>query len=468
MRAARIRNIIAVAMLVLAAEAPARAASEQFVYWPYVTDGGEYRRVPYPKEAGHLAALAGSEIVIEARRAQVSYWPITREFITDVGHGKPVDGTVEVIGSGETRTAADDVYTVWYPAGLGAGPAQLVRGAAAEKLYAEYVSAARDAATKEQQYQRIVAEHQAAAEAWIKLAGTRQLKDMPPPPPDLTVEPPAPFNAYASEPRRAAILKLLEGSYGLRMRDGDGQIIAGSERTLEVFAPIDQAIGYVLRPQDRWTRPAVSFSPQDTIYTTARADIFLQPVPVVEYASRDFTRLFDPQSFETSDTEATIWVPRPGGDQLSSSASLAVWRGKTQIGSLQSKGYRVNQLAGAGRGYTIEEFSTKGGTLQPDFQAMRLDRQIPGDRIGLVEEPNGSLSGNREFVIVNTPPLWLVFVPAFIPLIIGFARQLYLRRARGIRRRPVPERDLLKPAAGSATFKETTKKAAVSVANGRT
>jgi hypothetical protein len=47
-------------------------ADDQLVYWPFLTDGTEYRRIPYPYEAGTLLVLADTEVVIDARQVPVS------------------------------------------------------------------------------------------------------------------------------------------------------------------------------------------------------------------------------------------------------------------------------------------------------------------------------------------------------------------------------------------------------------
>ena len=96
---ARVRVLSARVALLGARRLPHSAqAEEQLVYWPLVTDGTEYRRVPYPVEAGSLVVLADTEIVIEARLAPVSYWPITREYLADLsGEPELLRGSVEIV-----------------------------------------------------------------------------------------------------------------------------------------------------------------------------------------------------------------------------------------------------------------------------------------------------------------------------------------------------------------------------------
>jgi hypothetical protein len=151
--------VLALAVSAVVSGVGSAAAKDQLVYWPLVTDGTEYRRVSYPEEAGPLRVLAGTEVVLDLRRAPVSYWPITREHLADLSAGSEVtEGTLEIVGaSGDATSYRPEVYVIWHPSGVGAGAAQLVRGERAEALYEDYVRRARKAAEQAKQYQQIVA-----------------------------------------------------------------------------------------------------------------------------------------------------------------------------------------------------------------------------------------------------------------------------------------------------------------------
>jgi hypothetical protein len=417
--------------------APCAAAAEQLVYWPLITDGKEYRRVPYPEEAGSLLVLADTDVVIEARRAPVSYWPITREYFADFSkHPPPVPGNVEIVdGSGAVTVAEPESFVVWHPLGIGAGPAELVHGEKAVAFYEGYLQAARAAAEEEREYQRILGAHQAAVEAWIRMAAERRGQNMPPPPPELDIEKPEPFHAFATAPRQAAVVSLPEGTYTMRIRDPDGQIVPGSERELGSFAPLGRAVGYVLRPEDRWTRPVISFAPDEAIYTTGRTDLFFQPVPVLEYDARRYARLFRPQSVEVVDPSLTAWTPREERAWVDDEVALALWDGDARFEALPRRPYRVRQLAGTSRGYEIEEFATEESPLEPDFYAMRVPQDAELRQIGLLaggaasDPVDGSI---RQVRVVALPGEALLFLAALLPLAIGLglriARLPWLRR----------------------------------------
>ena len=405
-------------------------AEEKLVYWPLVTDGTEYRRISYPKEAGSLLVLADTAVVIEARPATVSYWPITREYLADFSkNSAPVEGRVEIVdAAGEVMVAEPTSYVLWHPEGVGAGPIELLRGEETAAFYGRYVKAARQAAEEANAYQRIVAERQAALEAWLRIAAERPA-NLPAPPPEIDIEEPEPYRAFASEPKSAAVVALPTGIYTLRIRSADGTVLPGSERELVSFAPLARAVGYVLRPEDRWTQPIVSFAPDETIYTTGRTDVFFQPVPIVEFEARRFARLFRPQSVEVIDPSLTLWTPEAGESPAAARTALALWSGGTIVETVPLTPYRVAQLAGASRGYAIEEFKpVAGASLEPDFYAIRVGRDSLTNRISLLDSGEPVAASERRMSTVSMRPASLLFLPALLPLAVGLALRVRLRR----------------------------------------
>jgi hypothetical protein len=432
-----LRELLVVLATVCGGAAPCFAqAALQLVWWPLVTDGQEYRRIAYPQEAGSLHVLAESDAVLDARIAPVSYWPITREHLADLSQQpRTVEGRIEIVdASGEVMVVEPEPYLLWHPLGVGAGPAQLMHGEEALAFYENYLADARAAAEREREYQRILGLHQAAVEAWLRMAAERRGQSMPPPPPELEIQKPEPFHAFASEPRDAAVLALPEGAYTVRIRAPDGEIVAGSERELVSFGPRDRAIGYVLRPEDRWTQPVVSFAPDETIYTTGGTDLFFEPVPVVEYDARRYTRLFHPQSVEAADAAQTLWTADMAREDADHAAALALWNGDTLLDTLPRMPYRVAQLSGASRGYEIEPFAPESSALEADFEAMQVPREAEVTRIDLLAEGSTGTpvrASSRQFRKVAPWPEPLLFLPALLPLVVGVAIRIGGRRRFG-------------------------------------
>jgi hypothetical protein len=434
MRAAR-QSRFALSLCAMLLASPTASADEQLVYWPLVTDNSEYRRVAYPKEAGAVLVLAGTTVILEAIRAPVAYWPITREYLADLSRKtEPVQGQVEIVDtSGRVTTLRPEPYLVWYPEGVTADSAEVIHGDRVPAFYEDYVGKARSAAASTLEYQRVVAEHNAAVEAWLKIAAQRP-PTLPPPPPQLTLREPEPYRAFTAEPASGAVLRLAEGTYTIRIRGADRQVVPGSERMIISFAPTDAGIGYVVRPRDRWTQPVVSFGPRDTIYTTGRTDLFIQPVPVAEYEAQRFARLLRPQSFEVADDSLKIWVPTKAADGDITKASLAIENGgSTRL--LPMMPYRITQIAGTSRGYTVEEFANEvGSPLRPDFYAMRIKRDLEASVIELREgeKQHSTPASARSIVRVDPAPAPWLFTAALLPLAFGVALRIAARRAGSI------------------------------------
>jgi hypothetical protein len=381
--------------------------------------------------------LADTTVVIEARDASVSYWPITREYLADFSRQPPVvQGSLEIVDeAGKVQVVEPEPYILWHPEGVGVGPAELMHGNQVAAFYQNYVQTARAAAALAQDYQRVLVEHHAAVDAWLKIAAQRP-DNLPPPPPELAVKEPEPYRAYATEPTDAMVVSLPEGSFTVRLRGADGEIVPGSERKLVSFGPVGQGIGYVVRPEDRWTQPSLSFAPGDTVYTRGLTDLFFQPVPVSEYKAQHFARLLQPQSIEVSDPSVTVWVPGDSADETTGTVALAAWNGNAIEATLPTTPYRVGQKPGASRGYVIEEFAPKGGSpLKPDFFAMRIGQDLPTTRVSLLdgEGKAPAQAGDREIRRVNPPATPWLFLPALVPLAFGLAIRAAMRRKKASR-----------------------------------
>jgi len=397
---------------------------EEFVYYPLVTNGFEYRRVPYPEDVPTMRILAGEPVVIEATRSIVSFWPITREYLADFAKlDEKIPGVAEVVDENGTVTVFDPVpYTLWYPRGPGAEP-QFVMGAEAQPTYDAYVEEGRAAFEADRQYQIRVAVLQQEIDAWLKLAADG-VDPLPDPPGELTESPPEPYLGYATEPDLSSIVQLPAGSYTLRWRGDDGQIMAGSERELFVAASTRAGVSYTIIPYDRWTQPVFTFDPDEAIYLAEDQEVFLAPLRASRYSAHLYTRLLDPQTIEVPDRNVALWVPDETSPDLSG-FSLQVGSGGDRAGNIAWQGYRVFQEPNATRGYTIDEFDVEGA-LQPDFHAMRLPIDQSVAAIALID-PAGNEVANSSRNIRRVPaiPRAALYLPAVAFLGLAVSLRLF-------------------------------------------
>lgn len=430
-------NLVRYAFLFASLAASAFAQEKiqvQRVYWPLVTDGQEYRRIAYPEAAGEIVVHGNTQIVLDAREAQVGYWPITRAYLSDVSQSSDkIEGSFEIVDeNGKVEVVEQQPYLLWHPLGVGGGSVELIIGPKTEEIYKEYVRNARTAMEATRAFQRTVAEHHVEVEAWLKLAAQRSEK-LPPPPPELSVVEPEPYRAFATEPELASVVNLEPGSYLVRIRASDGRIVPNTERRLTAIVPLRTGIGYVVRPEDRWTQPGVTFGLDQTIYSTGQSDFYVQPVRVAEFNAQHFSRVFRPQTHEVSDPYLNMWVPTGSTDDLVY-GELILRNGGDLVAEIPVSPYRVRQLSGRVRGYEIEPFDAGANAgVSPDFSGIKVPSDSAANRISLTlgaEVPN---SERKVQVVRSVSRTGLVF-SALIPFALGLAVRSLRRRSRAFAR----------------------------------
>ncbi|MBI2755535.1 MAG: hypothetical protein HYX52_02395 [Chloroflexi bacterium] len=428
----RLIRVLAVLIVLTVPSTPAPSANaqqgspaEQLIYWPYVTNGGEYRRVAYPTQVDTIRVLADTPIVLEPRRTTVAYWPLTGEYLADLANrNEPVAGDLEVVtASGEVRRVPPRPYTIWYPNGVGAGESVLLVDEVAQSVYAKYVADATKAAQDEQAYAARVAELQAAVDAWLKLAASR-VTPLPPPPAQLTEAPPEPYSGYAAEIAETPVVSLPAGAYTIRWRGPDGSIVPGSERRLVSFSARRQAVGYRLLPENRWTQPVDMFNPDEVLYLEGSTSVYLQPILVEEYNTSLYVRVYQPQLLDAPDPSLFTWVPR--GPLQGTRLEVRQGQQKETVPELP---YRVEQNAGTNRGYTIRPLAESDATVTPDFSAMRVRADMaPATQLALVNSAGNEVTGSRRDVRrVAASAGVLVYAPALLPLLLLLVTRLRRR-----------------------------------------
>lgn len=430
---------IVAALWVRTAWAQALPREEQVVVWPLVGNGGEYRRVAYPRQVDPLRVLADTPIVLEARRAQVYFWPLTREYLADfTALNEPLAGTLEIVSAGgEVRRIAPRRYTLWYPDGAAGGRSELLFDELAQEAYDTYVREARAAAEATRAFEQRRADYYVRVQAWLQQAAAR-VQPLPPPPPEFTETEPPPYRAYAAEIEEAPVVSLPPGEYRLRWRGPDGAVVADSERRVVSFAPRRRAVGYRILPEGRWTQAETSYDPDEVLYVGGDDVLYLQPIAVEEYNAALYARLLRPQTLEAPDPSLYVWVPRGAV----SGTRLALWDGGQRLDTVPEVPYRVTQRGGAAFGYSIEPAQAAGATLAPDFVAMRVPPE-PARISGLsligpdgVEVPNS----RREIRPVRAVLDALVYLPAAIPLLLTILTRLRRHRTRPAMRASHPVR----------------------------
>src|SRR5262249_9617472 len=149
-------------------------------------------------------------------------------------------------------------------------------------------------------------------------------------------------------------------------RASNGQIVAGSARTVLAFASRRTGIGYTVIPENRWTLP-VNVDGTETLYVGKPGVFYAQPFATAEYNDLAYTRLHEPQS-TGGRPDGWVWVHQQA---LSSRLVLEFRDGSPHRVAFLP--YYVDQSAGTALGYSIAPYTADrfpGET--PSFSAYRI------------------------------------------------------------------------------------------------
>jgi hypothetical protein len=427
--------LLALALLALlpagaAAQAPAR--ERQFVYGLNVYTGTEYTGGFVPAAVETVYLLADQVGVLDPKRTEVYFWPITNDYRPDwTTLNELVPGTLEVLQGGRViRTIELTDYVVQFDRAAGIGNGRISIGAPAREHRAEFERA-------RQSYLDRLRAYSDASEQY-----NRQLEELarqpgPKTPPPMPLQP-APFSLFSTDLSRGFPLELPAGEYAIQLRTPDGAILPESRKRLVAVAPRRQGVGYEVVPQEKWTIPERAGDPDNTIYTVPSGVVYLRPFVALEFNALEHARIANPQDVEATASRWT-WVHVAAIE----GASLAVDGRPVGPGE-----YSVQQVPGAALGYTIVPFERRPddpppGTLgerNPDLRAYRVE--APAGRAALdlrLVDPGGRELPGSARQLRAVPPVadWVLALPVVVPLAIG-ATVVMWRRERVVRARALP------------------------------
>lgn len=433
------------ALLVLPARAQAQAPvrEDAFVYALTVYDGRIYQSAFAPPSADGIFLLENIDNVISPRMTRTYFWPLSNRYEADwLARNEFIAGTLEVYQSGTLMiTLAPVSYVVQVDDADPNATGVLYTGDEATAAYAAFQAgqvAYREAlfiyARDYQQYRDDVNAILASVGAGAAPIAEEDFPQRP--------EPVHPFTLFSTDLAQGYVINLPAGKYDIKMRLGDGSVLPGSERPLEVFAPLREGVSYTVMPRERWTQPDISRTANGAIYTPEDGAVYLQPFHQIQFNEYAYAHLLDPQD-EFARRDHLRWVSfRP-----ISGASLEVQTGSTTERYTASD-YKVIQLAGSGLGYEVRELDPAGGET-PSFTGFALS--LPSAQsirnVRLLDAEGAPLPGSeRTLRTLHTTREWAPYALSLLPLAIGaIAIALRRRQAKRIRILDENERTPLEP-----------------------
>ena len=404
-----------------------------FVYGINAAIPGNFVGTFAPPSADAIFLLANGTSVISPRFTEIYFWPITNEFRADWSAlNEPVPGVLEVVSNGRLvaeLTPTD--YTILFSQEETTTTAELFLGQAAIDAEANFRA-------RQEAFNEASAEYQRAERAWLDAVAEANARQQAGETVELPPAPviPEPIGIFSNGLNQGIPIDLDPGQYDIRLRDANGDVVPGSERTLTVFAARRTGVGYTVVPETRWTTPLDSPAPSDVIVGAADSALYLEPHLAREYPARDWALLQDPQAPQ-GDVGGWQWVQ---GERLEDQL-LEIVAGEDVVDQRSLTPYNVRQVPGSQLGYEVIAIDPSTSatpetseTERPDFAAYPIHLGATGEQyqIRLASREGEIMPGSTRLVRVpENPPITRLFVFSVLPLVAGAI--VITRRQRGAR-----------------------------------
>ena len=384
-------------------------------YRGWIFDGLSYREIFAPEQTSTLYVLADSPSALSAHRTLIYYWPLTGHFLPDwSGLDEPLTGQLEAVQAGRVvATIQPTLFSLVRPDVDTPTPTiSLATGTDAEQQYAQYQAQLETYLKNLDGYSSQLAAYEAQMQKAMKEIGAGKQNVVVPVSP---AEPRQPV-LFVTEPALAFVLKLQEGRYTIQLRGPDDQVVPGSRRSVVAFRSRQQALSYTVIPENKWTQPEQSNSPEDDLYMAVPGALYLQPRVVREYNEGFYRKLKDPQDNQGRD-DRWIWVQQ----ELVRGGSLEVRKEGQPATSVSERPYWVEQVSGATLGYNIIEYEPDQAVEEkPTFRAYRLEPESFGTdtRIYFRDTRGQIMDGSqRDIHFLNGKRGPWLYLPALLPLL---------------------------------------------------
>ena len=393
------------------ADVPVR--TEQVIWSVIAFNGREYSATFVPESSDTLFLLAGVDNVLSLRETLVYWWPVTSEWKLDTDTlNTQLPGSLEVRDAkGVTRRLAPQQYTYFNIRGEYEMNWKVATGEEARQELLRYGALYDSYLNVVQEYQKNAAEYEANLQSLVARiqalkAGhgddsslQRELAALvapsAPSAPTRYIEPPVPL-------QQGFIVNLAPGRYSLRLRDPEGFIVEGSEKTLVVHAPRRTGgVGFEVIPGDKWTRPEESVSPSAVLYVDGSTDLYVRPFFEDEMNDLAYVKTVD--NAARGNPNVARWIRI----QQVPHATVVVENADATRITLAEQPYFVAQAQGTSLGYTIVPWDPDGDYKdeQPSLVAFRvpLDEHIRSLRLRALDSGGTPLPGSERQLRIVPP-----------------------------------------------------------------
>jgi hypothetical protein len=265
---------------------------EEVIYSITLYNGLHYSRTFCREESSSIYLLADTDHFLTVKKTFVFFWPLTGKYLLDTQKlNKVFEGVLEIKQDGKVVQTLQRIFFILYnDPGIYKNNWKVFTGEEAEdeslrledlmKQYEEEYSDYEAKfniyhAAKKRLIDRMQSYKKQGRDTTRLLTTYKSLVE--PVPPDH----PAPEELNAGQQFH---INLSTGTYTIRLRNNEGLILQGSEKTLIVFKERRKGVvGYRIVPGDRWTKPDKSNLPSHILYVHPTTDIYFVPFLQNEY-----------------------------------------------------------------------------------------------------------------------------------------------------------------------------------------
>ena len=416
--------LLAVAAAALGhAEVPVR--TESLVWTALAFNGRDYSPVFAPESSDTLYLLEGVDNFLSLRKTLIYWWPMSSSWKTDTESlNVQFPGTMEVQGRGGTQTVPVTPYTYFNMRGeyelnwkVATGDDATRELAKYSALYDSYFKAVQDyqarAAAHDEEMRSLGARIQKLRDEHRDFhALLERMKNLAEP-----VAPVAPtyYVVPPAELQEAFIVNLPAGRYEIRLKDPEGRLMEGSEKTVVVHGPRRSgAVGYDIIPSDKWTRPVESDTPSAILYVNGTANLYLRAFFEDEFNDLFYAKTVNNGASGNANIERWIRIQQVPH----ATVKMEVGAGGATVVSESS--FTVRQSERNSLGYSIVPWIKKTADDAPDLIAfpVPLGASTRAVRLQAYDSRGAPLAGSqREIRVVRPlPSIWLLIVIALSPL----------------------------------------------------
>jgi hypothetical protein len=363
--------------------------------------------------------------MIASRYTLVYYWPLTDEVKPDWDEVNIiVDGQLEILKNNTLfETIEMTNYVIQYDGLDKLGTLQLYLGddaVAARQYFEELQVQYRDDLFA--YFEEMDSYREAFQLALAELqAGNITEEEMPEPP-----DPQQDLTLFSTNLLVGFPVNLTEGTYTVQLRLPDGNIQPDSRKTLVVFNPIQEGVGYKVIAEERWSAPEQSKEGNEIIYSLLGKKIYLEPFYQIEFNELNYVRMNDPQDTQAR-RDRNVWVPFDNVREVSLELCS-----KYESLKLDMEDYYVRQLAGSALGYEIVLHSPDSDR-DVTFSGFEIVVDAAEIHIQLVDSSGNVLPySQREIRILQTDNSLWVYSLSILPLVVGLVAVFLRRRSVNI------------------------------------